>query len=234
VAGCTTIDVGANKTTWWLVGAGVVIVGTGALLVALRVLAFVPFRIPSAAMYPTLEPGSHIWMTRLDKKPVYGAMLVFRYPENPEQDFAKRVVGLPGDVIETSGPTLTINGWEVPHCEVGKHGYDDLDSLPSTHSGTLEVEWLGDETFLVFHDAAQIATSFGPYTVKSGEYFVMGDNRENSHDSRRWFGGLGGGVPDDNTRGRVREGKLALPRGAASLRGALDACLAKKPAKTRP
>ena len=71
--------------------------------------------------------------------------------------------------------------------------------LPPHHEGDLYVEWLGDETYLVFHDE-----------------------------------GKDGGVPEGNTVGRVRMGKLALPRGAESLKPALDACLAKKPAKTTP
>jgi len=160
--------------------------------------------------------------------------MVFHYPERPEQDFDKRVVGLSGDKIETRGPVLVVNGWEVPRCTVGKHEYDDMETLPPHHEGTLDVEWLGDETYLVFHEAGRGPSDFGPFTLKNGEYFVLGDNRENSHDSRMWFGGAGGGVPEENTVGRVRTGKIALPRGAESLRSALDACLAKKPAKTTP
>ena len=224
-----------SKTTWWLVGAGVAVVATGLVLIVLRVLWFAPFRIPSAGMYPTDPPGSHVYISRLDKTPRYGAVMVFRYPESPDQDFEKRVVGLPGDVIETHDAVVTLDGWEIPHCEVGKASYTDPDSIVATHTGTLAVEWLGDETYLVFHDdRGSFTPHFGPYTVKRGEYFVMGDNRENSHDSRMWFGGAGGGVPDENTLGRVRVGKISLPRGAESLQPALDACLAKKPSKTRP
>lgn len=224
-----------TRTAKWLValGAGVAAVGVGALL--LRVFLVHPYRVPSGSMYPTLPPGSHIWVHRLDTEPEYGAVMVFRFPENPEQEFDKRVVGLPGDVIETHGAAVTIDGWEIPRCEVGKTSYVDEESIPPTHKGTLFVEWLGDETYLVFHDDDRpLAMNFGPYTVKRGEYFVLGDNRDNSHDSRMWFGGVGSGVPDENTVGRVQTGKVALPRGAESLGAAFEACLAKKPAKTRP
>lgn len=223
-----------KKRTIILLGAlAALVVLMGVALIALRVVFFAPYKSPSNGMYPSLPAGSHIWVNRFDKTPAYGAVLVFNYPEDPRQEFDKRVVGRAGDVIETRAKMLWINGWEVPHCVVGKHRYDDED-VGTHHAGTLEVEWLGDEPHLVFHDDDAFISDFGPFTVKSGEYFVMGDNRENSHDSRMWFGGAGGGVPDENTVGRVRTGKLALPRGAESLRPALDACLAKKPAKTLP
>lgn len=223
-----------KRTIVVLASLGAVVVVIALALLVARALFFVPFKQPSSSMYPSLPVNAIIFVNRTDKHPDYGVVMVFKYPENPAQEFDKRVVGLPGDKVETRAGFLYVDGWEVPHCLVGQHTYDDEDTLPPHHEGNVEVEWLGDETYLVFHDKAAIGSDFGTYTVKSGEYFVMGDNRENSHDSRMWFGGMGGGVPDDNTVGRVRMGKLALPRGAESLRPALDACLAKKPAKTRP
>jgi signal peptidase I len=206
----------------------------GVALVVLRLFFFVPFKQPSSSMYPSLPVNGLIFVSRADRKPDYGAAFVFKYPESPAQEFDKRVVALAGDKIETRGTVVFINGWEVPHCLVGKHTYDDPDTLPPHHEGKLEVEWLGDAVYLVFHEDTAMMPDFGPFTVKSGEYFVMGDNRENSHDSRMWFGGVGGGVPDENTIGRVRMRRIALPRGAEALQSGLDACLAKKPATTRP
>jgi len=223
-----------KRTVVVLVVLGALLVLVGVALVLLRVVFFVPFKQPSSSMYPSSLPDSLIFANRADRTPAYGAVLVFKYPENPAQDFDKRVVGLPGDRVETRGTLLFIDGWEVPHCLVGKQSYDDADTAPPHHEGTLEVEWLGDEAYLVFHDEGREPRDAGPFTVKSGEYFVIGDNRENSHDSRYWFGGAGGGVPNENTVGRVHTGTIRLPRGAEALRPALDACLAKKPAKTRP
>jgi len=224
-----------KKRTLVVLGiAGALVVLSVVALIVLRAVFFVPFKQPSSSMYPGSPPGSIVFVTRGDKTPAYGVVMVFQYPENRAQDFDKRVVGLPGDKVETRGPVLFVNGWEVPHCMLGKHAYDDMETLPPHHEGTLEVEWLGDETYLVFHDTSVGPNDYGPFTVKYGEYFVIGDNRDNSHDSRMWFGGAGGGVPDENTVGRMRTGKLVLPRGAESLQSALDACLAKKPAKTTP
>jgi signal peptidase I len=217
-----------------IVASLALVVVIGVALIVLRFAFFVPFKQPSASMYPSQPVDAIFFVNRADRKPDYGVVVVFKYPENPAQDFDKRVVGLPGDKVETRGAVLFVNGWEVPHCVVGKHAYDDQDSLPPHHQGNIELEWLGDEPHLVFHDEGKLLVMDTTNIVKSGEYFVMGDNRENSHDSRMWFGGLGGGVPEANTVGRVRMGKLALPRGAEALRPALDACLAKKPAKTTP
>jgi len=223
-----------KRTIVILVSVACVIGLSVVALLVLRALFFVPFKQPSSSMQPSVPVNGMIFVNRTNKTPDYGVVMVFASPENPAQDFDKRVVGLSGDTIELRGTTLVVDGWEVPRCKVGRWTYDDEDTLPPHHEGDLYVEWLGDETYFVFHDEGKDLFGNGPFTVKSGEYFVMGDNRENSHDSRMWFGGVGGGVPEANTVGRVRMGKLALPRGAESLRPALDACLAKKPAKTRP
>lgn len=164
--------------------------------------------------------------------------MVFKYPEQPKQLFIKRVVALSGDVVTVEKQRLFVNGWEVPHCPLGKAGYtDESDYAHVKHKGELEVEFLDDAAYLVFHDAGGFTVDVqGPYIVKRGEYFVMGDNRENAHDSRMWFGGQGGGVPFENTVGRLRQdyARPTLPKGAEDLRSAPERCLANRPQNTSP
>jgi signal peptidase I len=209
---------------------GVALIG---LLVA-RLLFFVPFKHPSGSMYPTIAAGEHLLVSAMDKTPTRGAVLVFKYPEHPEQRFCKRVIGLAGDEVEVKLGRVYLNGWEVPRCLVGNHAYDDAEG--QHHEGERFLELLADATYLVFEEKGSLFGDVqGPYRVAQGEYFVMGDNRNNSHDSRMWFGGRGGGVPNGDTIGRVRaHDEPKLPPGAESLRPALDACLAKRPADTNP
>jgi signal peptidase I len=181
--------------------------------------------------------------------------MVFAFPEHPEQDFIKRVIAIPGDRLEAKNGHPIINGWEVPSCRVGAWAYQDVDSI-ARHEGDLFVEYLGDESYLTFYDRASGAfPEFqGPYFAKPGEAWVMGDNRNNSHDSRMWFGGQGGGVPFENIRGRAlfvwlsvsdngldlsREGapvmgQPRLPAGAKALEPQLTQCLKQRPAVTNP
>src|SRR5690606_10154869 len=96
-----------------------------------------------------------------------------------------------------------INGWRVPSCYVGMYPYGKHDG--NDGRGALYVEYLGDESYLTVY-AEGVRTSAphqGPYTVGPEEVWVMGDNRHNSHDSRMWRGGKGGGVPFPNIKGRA-------------------------------
>lgn len=195
---------------------------------------------PSGSMWPTLARGEHFFAKGATGQPERGSIAMFRYPERPEQSFAKRVVGLSGDIIETKGTDVIINGWTIPTCVVGKASFKDgAASGGSVHEGQLVIEFLADATYLVFHDqqgpAALASDAWGPFMVARGEYFVLGDNRENSHDSRAWFGGAGGGVPYDNTQGTVSRTLERLPSYLdASLGPSLAACLAKRPKQTTP
>jgi signal peptidase I len=182
--------------------------------------------------------------------------MVFAFPEHPEQDFIKRVIALPGDKLEARNGHPILNGWEVPSCKVGQWSYNDFDSPITRHEGDLFVEYLGDESYLTFYDRASGAflENQGPYLAKPGEVWVMGDNRNNSHDSRMWFGGQGGGVPYENIRGRAlfvwlsvsdngidwsREGapvmgRPRLPPSAKDLEPQLEKCLKSRPSVTNP
>jgi signal peptidase I len=244
-----------------------------AVAVAFGLRAFVieAFKIPSGSMIPTLMVGDHIFVNKFSYGPAIpfsharlwtsmppkrGDVMVFAFPEHPEQDFIKRVVAIEGDKLEARGGHPVINGWEVPSCRLGPWSYSDYDSPIARHTGDLYVEFLGSESFLTFYDRASgyFPDYQGPYFAKKGEVWVMGDNRNNSHDSRMWFGGQGGGVPFENIRGRAlfvwlsvsdsgmdwsREGapvmgRPRLPPSAKELELQLDQCLKSRPSVTNP
>ncbi len=238
----------------------------------LRTFVVEAFKIPSSSMVCTLLVGDHIFVNKFSYGPAIpythsrvwthmppdrGDVIVFAYPENMEQDFIKRVIALPGDRLETKDGHPMINGWEVPSCLVGSFAYDDPDTLPPHHEGDLYVEYLADESYLTFYDRAKDPqANKGPFFVQPGEVYVMGDNRNTSHDSRAWFGGKGGGVPFENIRGRAlfvwlsyRDtgidwrrfgapvmGRPRAPEGFPQLQPQVDKCLRDRPSidKTTP
>ncbi len=242
-----------------------------AVAFALRTFVVEAFKIPSGSMIPTLMVGDHIFVNKFSYGPAIpytharvwtsmppkrGDVIVFAFPEHPEQDFIKRVIVVEGDKLEARGGHPIINGWEVPSCRVGAWSYNDYDS-PARHEGDLYVEYLGDESYLTFYDRASgmFPEYQGPYFARGGEVWVMGDNRNNSHDSRMWFGGRGGGVPFENIRGRAlfvwlsvsdngmdwsREGAPVMgrprlpPAARATLEPQLERCLKSPPAVTLP
>ncbi|WP_394822039.1 signal peptidase I [Pendulispora albinea] len=241
-----------------------------AVAMALRAFVVEAFKIPSGSMIPTLMVGDHIFVNKFTYGPSIpwtharvwkslppnrGDVMVFAFPEHPEQDFIKRVIALPGDRLEAKGGHPWINGWEVPHCLVGVYSYSEFDTPTGRREGDLFVEYLGDETYLTLYDhMGGSPDPQGPYFAKSGEVWVMGDNRNNSHDSRLWFGGQGGGVPYENIRGRALfvwfsvsdsgmawsrlgatvMGRPRLPVHTPSLDAGLAKCLRERPAQTNP
>ncbi|HEY1694176.1 MAG TPA: signal peptidase I [Polyangiaceae bacterium] len=242
-----------------------------AVAFALRAFVIEAFKIPSGSMIPTLMVGDHIFVNKFSYGPAIpytnariwtnmpphrADVMVFAFPEHPDQDFIKRVIALPGDKLEAKNGHPIINGWEVPSCRVGSWSYSDYESPITRHEGDLYVEYLGDESYLTFYDHASgmFPEYQGPYFAKQGEVWVMGDNRNNSHDSRMWYGGQGGGVPYANIRGRAlfvwlsisdagidwsREfapvmGRPRVPPVARALDPALEQCLRSRPAVTTP
>ncbi|MBA2547120.1 MAG: signal peptidase I [Burkholderiaceae bacterium] len=192
----------------------------------LRSFLFEPFRIPSGSMVPTLEIGDLILVNKyeygirlpvINKKvvelgrPQRGDVMVFRYPLNTTQDYIKRVVGLPGDRVEYVNKQLTINGQLIPMQKIEPY-YDPermrtypqfAETLDATQHGLIVDELvpagMGREQPGNTHPGAcQYSGSGVVCQVPAGHYFMMGDNRDNSEDSRFW-----GFVPDENIVGRA-------------------------------
>ena len=182
----------------------------------IREHALAPVRVLSGSMLPNLTPGDLLladrtaYRTRLsgvapggdEKMPRRGDIVVFTPPEGEEtsEPLVKRVIGIPGDRIAMRGSRPVINGWEVPACDAGHYLYVLPDGAVSAR---LWVEFMDDRAYLTV--AAPALRQFPePYEVKAGEVFVLGDNRNNSSDSRAWNEGHGAGAKLDAIVGRVR------------------------------
>jgi signal peptidase I len=193
------------------------IFGTAIVLAfLLRAVVVEPFRIPSASMVPTLQIGDHIFVNKYvygvklpwimeekvgTRSPGRGEVIVFQFPNNRQKDFIKRVVGIPGDVLEIRDGVLFVNDEQVPRCRVQEITYEDRDQETlewEEESGVLFLEHLGESYYTVMQNPYVYPTSWGPERVPEGRVFVMGDNRDHSYDSRSW-----GGVPFDLIKGRA-------------------------------
>ncbi|MGY4531345.1 signal peptidase I [Pseudomonas sp. TE3786] len=189
-----------------------------AIVLVLRSFLVEPFQIPSGSMKPTLEVGDFILVNKfaygirlpvLDTKvievgdPQRGDVMVFRYPSEPTINYIKRVVGLPGDKIRyTADKQLFVNGESVAKKLLGEEP-------GSLGSATLYQEKLGAVEHLIRIEMSRYRADPGnEWTVPAGHYFMMGDNRDNSNDSRYWNDPkipkeLLGMVPDKNIVGKA-------------------------------
>lgn len=150
-----------------------------AVLLALFVRTFIvqAFKIPSGSMLPTLQIGDHLLVSKFSygvrlpvigtslisrQGPAHGDVVVFRFPRDRSLDYIKRVVAIGGDTIEVRDKQVLLNGQQVenPHAHFTSHD--------------------------IMSSAAGPRDNFGPVTVPDGKIFVMGDNRDNSYDSRFW------------------------------------------------
>jgi signal peptidase I len=245
-----------------------------AIAVALLLRAFVveAFKIPSGSMLPTLQLQDHIFVNKLAYGPVIpftktrlwnglpplrGDVMVFEYPDpepNPRQDYIKRVIAIPGDTLVVDGGHPIINGWRVPSCLAGTYNFEEGEGFP--RRGELYVEFMGDYSYLTIYEEGHAEIEQGPYHVAPGEVWVLGDNRNNSADSRAWNHNLGAGAPFENIKGRALFvwlslggngwptldrmftsvlGRPRLPKGAPGyLTVGIDKCLSQRPSVTLP
>jgi len=214
----------ARRPPWW-VEYGASFFPIILVIFGLRSFVFEPFRIPSGSMMPTLEAGDMIVVNKFSYglrlpltgtkiwdtgSPQRGDVVVFRYPRDPSTDYIKRVVGLPGDEVAYLDKRLTVNGEEVPHTRDGDYFEPDQFAYTAQH-----VEQLGEVTHRILlneggfqdlgptwqfpnFDRCEYLPNGVRCKVPPGHYFMMGDNRDNSLDSRYW-----GFVADELIVGRA-------------------------------
>lgn len=180
------------------------------IVLILRSFIIEPFRIPSASMMPTLLIGDFILVNKYDYgvrlpvinteiiemgKPEHGDIAVFRYPRDPDTPYIKRIIGLPGDHITYQDKQLYINGKLMEQKTLGRYHVEGV-------NGEMNGAILRREDLLGLEHKILIDPSRAGFKVDSvvpeGHYFVMGDNRDHSSDSRFW-----GFVPEGNLVGKA-------------------------------
>jgi signal peptidase I len=188
-----------------------------AVLIALLLRSFVveAFKIPSGSMIPTLQVGDHIFVNKfiyglgyplsgekfwIYSAPKRGDVIVFKYPEDKDKDFIKRVIGIAGDSVAIRDNYVYLNGKVLPRRKLGVVHYEDITdeiSPPQVRQGVADeyTETIDDKQFSIYLNqgyqtgGCPPTAHFGctePAKVPDGAVFVMGDNRDNSHDSRFW------------------------------------------------
>ncbi len=181
------------------------------IVLVLRSFVVEPFRIPSGSMYPTLEIGDFIVVNKFAYgvklpvtqtkvlpigEPERGDVVVFKYPKDPDVDYIKRVIGLPGDEIAYYGKTLYINGNPVKQKLLGE--YEGTASGKVMDGASLLEEFLEEHSHDILLDPEKSSQDMNTVVVPEGHYFMMGDNRDHSNDSRFW-----GFVPEKNLKGKA-------------------------------
>ncbi len=180
------------------------------IVLIIRSFIVEPFRIPSGSMIPTLEIGDFIAVNKFSygiklpinsykiletKKPKRGDVAVFKFPLDPKTPFIKRIIGLPGDTVLYSDKKLIINGEAVGY--VNKGTYMGKKSMRRYTGFTEYSEKISSIDNRILLNPDQFSTNV-EFEVPDGQYFVLGDNRDNSRDSRFW-----GFVPEQNLMGKA-------------------------------
>ena len=179
------------------------------LAIVIRSFIVAPFKIPSSSMVPTLEVGDYIFVLRypyglripftdvqlFPQSAERGDVVVFDYPEDRSKDYIKRIIGLPGDMIRYEGNKLFVNDIEMQLKPVGKRTYFLSDD--SADVSGLFRERLFAKAYQILRKERSIRD--GAWTVPEGHYFMLGDNRNNSRDSRFW-----GFVPQSYLVGKAK------------------------------
>ncbi|MBI3898610.1 MAG: signal peptidase I [Gammaproteobacteria bacterium] len=176
----------------------------------LRSFVVEPFRIPSGSMLPSLHIGDFILVNKfsyglrlpvINKKiipvgdPQRGDVIVFRFPGDESVNYIKRVIGLPGDRVVYEGKKIYVNGRLMPYEPIGQYTVQQNDEPQYSAVRNLEkLDGVEHEILL----SSRVDLTPPPFVVPAGHYFVMGDNRDHSNDSRYW-----GYVPQENLVGKA-------------------------------
>ncbi|MDX8388642.1 MAG: signal peptidase I [Ghiorsea sp.] len=184
----------AEKPQWreWIESIVVIVL----LAVVIRSFVIAPFKIPSSSMVPTFEVGDYLFVSRFNygfripftdlqfmaSEATRGDVVVFDYPEDRSKDYIKRIVGVPGDVIVYENNELSVNGEKMVLKEEGVHSYF-MGNNSVDISGLFSEQLTGVEHKVL---RKNFSIRDGKWKVPAGKYFVLGDNRNNSRDSRFW------------------------------------------------
>jgi signal peptidase I len=231
-----------KQSGWFETGSGLVKALAIALLV--RTVFLEPFKIPSGSMLPTLEIGDQVFVNKfiygvrlpftnlvpftLVRAPKKGDVIVFNNPVSPDKDYIKRIVAVGGDTLGFSGREIRVNGQVVAATlEAPNHTvWDQRYQMSSPRLWTTDDWYLSESTLLkekldgvthwILNDPSRPRDRDGDVKVPEGSVFVMGDNRDNSEDSRFGLGGGSGNwefVPHGHIKGKATVIWLALGRG---------------------
>ncbi|APH56810.1 Signal peptidase I [Granulibacter bethesdensis] len=223
----TTITMSERKSGFW--SNVVVIVYAALIAIGFRTFLFEPFNIPSGSMIPTLQVGDYLFVSKyaygyshfslpfapdlfsgriFGSLPHRGDVVVFRLPTDTSTSYIKRVIGLPGDTVQMREGHLFINGTEVPRKEHGVYTIEGEGSSPVPEEDKLYVEDLpgasgqgGVDHLILKRSDHEMLDNTPEFKVPAGHFFAMGDNRDNSQDSRVMS--VVGFVPIENLIGRA-------------------------------
>ena len=198
------LDPGEDRTGGRYLVAGVLALSAlGLSAVAMKACWVGAFRIPAGSMIPALQVGDHMFADKT-KHPRRGDPTVFIYPREPSKDYIKRVVAVGGDTVEVRDNQLFVNDKPVPRVHVDQTcEYDDYfadDRRWDRRACDAWDETLDGRTYRVVFDRDGGLHSAPRVTVPADSYYVLGDNRDNSHDSRYW-----GFVPQKLIKGIARK-----------------------------
>lgn len=192
------------------------------IAVLIRTFWFEPFKIPSGSMYPTLEVGDFLFVSKYtygyskhsfpfsfpefsgriwQDLPERGDVVVFKFPKDNKTDYIKRIIGLPGDKVQVKNGRLYINGKMMERKDAKTYVIDEYILFPKKFTEYTEVLPEGRTHQILEHSDEEFQIDNTPeFTIPAEHYFMMGDNRDNSNDSRQSVGM----VPFENIEGKAR------------------------------